>query len=468
MAPASNSISTGDALKDVCEAIWQIEDELDLFRQQVGGVYFWRIARWEACRVLAHQRDRHNGEPGQSEGLGASRIRHELAALRKRFGTPSWSAAGPVDTILVPFPRKQVRDGMVGDIHSQAVLDEPAFGKILVLERTDAQQHLPRSDRVFIADRDRDRAEAIARAVVSYPLLLGALAPIRRSLDDACQRHLGLSFPISLQNLALRTALFVENRRIFRRLLRATNAKRFIAAWQDQALFAAARDIGMESVELQHAAFSPYNPHYHFPRSGAVPYFADRFLAFAPYWLECVTLPSNTRASVLGSTNMAALRSAVTERQMRTVVIASQGPTYWPLFDCSFESAAKAEGWNFVFRPHPREDFEAYQTRLAARTAHPNFRLSAPDEDLYELIASADVQIGMASTALFEGMALGCRTIVFQSPVTPSMDAVVAAGDAVIASNSDGIVKGLDDAPAASRPLRYYAPPRPILEALGD
>jgi hypothetical protein len=460
------SIPPGGALKAVCEAIWEIEAELGLFERQVRGTYFWRLARWETCRVLA---ERIEGllAPGKPAPLpGPGRLGHEVAALKKRFASASWREAGPVDTVVVPFPRKHLRNGVPIDIHTQAVLDELAFGKVLVLERTDARLHIASSDRVFVTGRDRYRQEAVVRALAATPSYSAAAAPLVRELEAALQRRLGLAFPLSVESLALRTALFAANREIFRgRLLRA-RPNRFFAAWQDQAMFAAARDLGIETVEIQHAAISIYNPHYHFPAGGEAPYFADRFLVFAPYWMECVTLPANTRASVVGSTNMTDLRARAGARHARRLIAPSQGPTYWPLFDAVLECARQAPDWEFIFRPHPREKLDDYRSRLSSREAPANLRLSPPDEDLYDLIATAEVQVGLASTALFEGMSMGCRTIVFQSPIVAAMGSVLARGDAVLATNAAEILQGLDTAPAARAPEQYYAPPVPVLDAL--
>lgn len=465
MPTAPPSIPPSGALKAVCEAIWEIETELGLIERQVRGIYFWRLARWETCRVLAERIEGLLAPGKPAPPASPNRLGHEIAALKKRFACASWREAGAVDTVVVPFPRKHLRDGVPVDIHTQAVFDEPAFGKVLVLERTDARQHIASGERVFVTGRDRYRQEAVIHSLAATPAYAVAFIPVVRELDAAVQRRLGLPFPLSAESLALRTALFAANREIFRDRLLHARPKRFFAAWQDQAMFAAAHDLGIETVEIQHAAISIYNPHYHFP-GGVAPYFADRFLVFAPYWRECVSLPANTRASVVGSTNMAALRARAGARESRRLIVPSQGPTYWPLFDSVLAAARQAPDWEFIFRPHPRENFDDYRSRMSSQEAPDNLRLSPPDEDLYDLMTTAEVQVGLASTALFEGMTLGCRTIVFQSPIVASMEPVLARGDALLAANAADILQGLRTAPATRTPEQYYAPPVPVLDAL--
>jgi hypothetical protein len=464
MAAAPLSSSSSGRLKSVCEAIWQIEDKLGLLDDEVAGVFYWRLIRWEACRSLIRQ---SSASPGTAPRSLSYRIGHEIGALRRSLRFPNWTKAGPVDTVVVPFPRKHRRDGDTIDIHSDAVLGDPAFGAILALERTEADAVVSARPGLFVADRDRGRPEAAARALLSFPGLVGPLARAHAALDAASRRAFGVDFPISLNSLALRVALFHEYRAVSRRMLRATRAKRFIAAWNDQVMFAAAKDLGLQTVELQHAAFSRYNLHYHFPNRGPVPYFADHFLTFGQHWIDTVDLPVNTRAAVVGSGNIARLRAEPSIRQRRRVVAASQGPTYWPLFQSVLEAAALAPDWEFIFRPHPREDLADYRAQMARRQGKPgNLRLSEPGEDVYTLIRTAEVQIGVASTTLAEGLALGCRTIVFQAPGSEAMEAMVRANDAASASTPEEIVMRLRTTPEPSDVGRYYAAPISASELL--
>ena len=465
-APPTIPINGG--LKSICEAIWRIETDLDLFQRQVAGVYVWRLIRWEVSRAFAQRAGLAVGSPGSGPRPVSYRIRHELAALRQSLAHSAWSSAGSVETILVPFPRKHQRGGVKIDIHTEALLAEPAFRPILALERTEAQHHVQARPDVFIADRDRGRPEAVGRALLTFPAFLVPLKLLRTELEAAARREFGMDFPISLNSLALRVALFREHRAVSRRMLRATGAKRLVAAWHDQVMFAAAADLGMATVEIQHAAFSRYNLHYHFPYRGEIPYFASRFLAFGRYWIDHVELPANTRATVVGSSNIAALREVPVDRQPRRLVVTSQGPTYWPLLECTVETARITPDWEFIFRPHPREDVASYRDRIAnLGGAPPNLRLSDHAEDVYQLIKSADVQMGVASTTLFEGMSLGCRTIVFKAPGCEAMEEVLRVGDAVLAATPAEVFACLASAPTPHDLQRYYANPSNLSAALG-
>jgi len=69
------------------------------------------------------------------------------------------------------------------------------------------------------------------------------------------------------------------------------------------------------------------------------------------------------------------------------------------------------------------------------------------------------VQIGVYSTSLFEGMALGARTILVDLPGIESMTGVLEAGEASLARNGAEIAAALGVAPMVVDTSRYYAPP---------
>ena len=74
------------------------------------------------------------------------------------------------------------------------------------------------------------------------------------------------------------------------------------------------------------------------------------------------------------------------------------------------------------------------------------------------LLASASYQVGVATTALFEGMVLGCRTVVAQLPGHEYLLPVVERGDAVLADSPTALADLLPSAPVCPDSTTYYAP----------
>jgi len=64
----------------------------------------------------------------------------------------------------------------------------------------------------------------------------------------------------------------------------------------------------------------------------------------------------------------------------------------------------------------------------------------------------------VSTTALFEGMTLGCRTTVAELPGHEYLLPAIERGDAVLAPTADELIIGLPTAPLCQDSTAYYAP----------
>ena len=147
-------------------------------------------------------------------------------------------------------------------------------------------------------------------------------------------------------------------------------------------------------------------------------------------------------------------------KRPRQVVVISQSVLGQALVALVARAAALAPDYRFVFRPHPSElesDLHASLT-AAGLTLPANLSIGSDDLPLYRHLAEAPLQVGVFSTGLFEGMMLGCRTIVADLPGAEAMSAVIERGDALLAGTPEDLAAALPRAPIA-KPNDYYAEP---------
>jgi len=389
--------------------------------------------------------------------MTARRATALLAPLARDRRLAPGRVSGTFDTVLFHFARKHPRDGVLIDIFSNRVLDEPAIGRLLVVDNSLPFAH---KDGIVLCSRDYYMAQAVAGAAMRMPFLLPQVRALNRELDRCLQHEMGLHNPMSALHVATRLGVFLEGRRIARRLLAAAKPNRFMfvnSTWA-QPFCAAAIDLGVPAIELQHGVISPFHSPYHYPGRPVVPYAPDVFLTFGRFWSEAVDLPRNTRVSVIGSGDLQRYTPRAGAPKKRQVFVASQGTVAQQLVALTAEIAKRAPDWTFVYRAHPLQD------STQALPAFPsNVELAPPPTDPYERLLESDVQIGVYSTLLFEGMAFGARTIVLDLPGVEHMRPVIDRGDAVLARTAEEAVAYLQTAPKSGSTDRYYAPPVPSL-----
>jgi len=364
------------------------------------------------------------------------------------------------DSILVPFARKPA-PGRV-DEHSARLLIASDFGRFLILDNGDRQIKSPSQYPCTVRNWDLQRLHARASAAFTFPELLKDARRESAVLRHAIRQGFGQDVAPGALELAHRCAAFDHGLALSRAVLRNTAAKRIFIVGRNSTpeLLGAAAEAGVPSIELQHGVIAKFNPHYHYPGRPRVPYAPDWLLTFGPMWQQEINLPAQTRPSVIGFPNFPQSRAASSPKCLLVLSQWSIGPR---LIDAVRSVAKAAADWDIVFRPHPLENAMAYKKIFSDC---PNVRISN-DELLEVQFSGASVQLGVYSTALYEGMSAGLRTILLDLPGIEHMDTCLQRGDAVLSHRSEDVASLLATAPRAKDVAFYIEPAAAIAAALG-
>jgi hypothetical protein len=204
---------------------------------------------------------------------------------------------------------------------------------------------------------------------------------------------------------------------------------------------------------LQHGAISPFHLGYSYPGRPVVADQPDELWCFGSYWTEVADLPAGMVTAVAGAPFIEPLPDAGrAAKEPQRVVFLSQGTIGPRLFEFAAWLADARPEYEVVFRLHPSEHAADYSARSGVRIS------AGQGESTLALLASAGYQVGVATTALFEGMVLGCRTAVAQLPGHEYLLPVVNRGDAVLADSPAALADLLPSAPVCSDSSSYYAP----------
>jgi hypothetical protein len=460
---ANPGLPYAEPYRALWEHVWRMEQELNLFERRIGDTYYWPLIRDTLPSHLSQVLGIHAPPPNKLKFKRMKRA--AMAAMDIARGSAISQAKVPAsDTILVPFNRKQWRDGAVIDPLCHRLLEETGFGRFLVLDnRSDLGLYTAGPNRcVYNWDTIRLIGQLQGQRLAAK-FVEEAEAETARITNWIAQ-NVTTAFSTSPHKLALKCAQFETGRALSRDIFARSGARRLFIVARNIApeMVAAANDLGLQTAEIQHGLMNKFAPYYHYPRRPAVPYAPDFFLSFAPYWTEGIDLPRASKVVTIGADDIRARLGSIV-RKPRTAVILSQWVVDDILFEIATELACKRPGWNFIFRMHPLSNVSRYQNKLAQ--VPPNLSLSVPSDDVLAVLAGAEVQIGAYSTSLCEGMALGLRTIVAALPGSECMKNVIAHGDAVLAHDADEIANLLEIAPPAIDGSRYYAPAVPSIAA---
>lgn len=437
------------SISEVCQAFWTVEKYSDLLNWVVNGVHVWPLLRMsvfyavtQAVGLYDHPHPALKGPKTASSSAGRAMAEASLGrdamlvmATKKVNGSEPYSDA--------------VR-GALGD--RALLLDRPFNGELLSgavdfdqVVNEFREQYSVSESRILNLET-RQRAHEVRLALMrELAIDVGDLTPnlIRRVNDFTAVKR---GFHHHFEHHPIRH-LFLTN----------------AYGSTTRAVVQAARESGARTVELQHGFISQFHLGYSWPGSPIVPYGTDELWTFGAYWGDTTPLAGSVSVRVIGAPYVLALAEGAPPRNHRSVVFTSQGVIGRKLFSLALETARRRPDKDIIFRLHPNEELSAFE-RLLPKDKPDNFILSARTPNIFELLATAGVQVGAFSTTLFEGMALGTRTIVLDLPGAEYMTPVIRRRDVLFAKNIDELVARIDAAPLAQRPEDYYAPtPNPLL-----
>jgi hypothetical protein len=227
----------------------------------------------------------------------------------------------------------------------------------------------------------------------------------------------------------------------------------------NQLLNQTARSFGIGTAELQHGTLGAAHPGYNFAPGRKPNTFPDQLLLFGELWrdatpglpltaadtpaigyawLELQRKQLGARANTNGPRRLLFLSQRSIGRELSRVASA-------------LRSKLAIDDFTIVYRLHPSEG-------LGWQSAYPELAASgirvelAQDRSLYASQNDADVQIGVYSTALIEGIAFGLDTLIVELSGHEQLAMLIAAGIARTVRDADDVVTALatERAPAAA------------------
>ncbi|WP_254831556.1 hypothetical protein [Haloglomus salinum] len=479
-------------LAAVTDALLAVESDLDLLSRTADGCHYWTHVRFDVQQRLLELTGATDTAHGSGGLTTAGRARRVLRGLRPSRNP--WLASD-TDLLVWGHERRTEREGVWHDCYCDPLLDAfdgggsesggerswtyveaPHEGEHLTPAQTDGVRYLdPVLYGAGLADHLGDPADELPAS--ERTTLRTAEARLHSAVGTA---------PDLVAMVGRRLARRRLERPAFRALCRRVDPDlAVVVVWYTKPTFVeVCREEGIPVAELQHGVMSPYHLGYAYPDSdapgstGSPSVFPDYLCSWGERWADLCPLPLPAeRVLPVGYPGLERGRERYAEAPTEDrVTFISQGTAGVRLSRVACEVADRLESHPdvpaLVYKLHPSEHDRWRDRTPWLVDAHDAGRLRViadPSVDLYELFATSRAQVGVYSTALFEGLAFGCETLLVDLPGVAYMDRLVAAGAAEVlpdaAAVAEAIATGGDgdavdtDAPAtAFDPDAYFRP----------
>jgi hypothetical protein len=451
------------SLQQVHDAFLNLEEEAGLWELRAYGRRYWHNIRYDVWGAV----QRSLGLSGVKHGSWRSRPlstwitprpSHWADAVRRS----TWHDLEPADLLVFNHPRHVLDDGawrcaysdpLLANLpHSRWVIEQGFQGLHYLPNRTQGLKYIEWAKlRAYtkFALRDGWRGGRLAavdrREVVRWVQLLRAR--LGGGPDD--------EKALSLVRIAIRRIVALTE--LFERLLDDVQPRVVVHVvhynFRSMVMTPLAKARGIPVVEVQHGFIGPTHLAYNTAPGRQPEAFPDYLLLFGQLWREItpgLPLPEERTPSI----GFARLESMRTVQQSRPasapfeVLFVSQSAVGEALTRIAAELAERVDPARFriVVKLHPSEASGWRQRYPWLARAKVSVK-DAPTDDIYQQLARAQVQVGVYSTALFEGLAFGLPTAIMALPGHEDMRVLTSRGLATLVHDVEGLARYLESSP---------------------
>lgn len=434
----ATDLPPGRTVAALCDAIWEAEARFGLLDWEVNGVKPWQAYRFGIYKALATRLSLFEAGPGPTQpspraGLGFwSRILHGALTRSPFRGAPL------VDALVFESERSQAlesgrvcpyTDGLVADLQRDGkrveTIDPHADGRHgkepRPWRRFNDAMALESAFRFRLARWKPGTTDlaVVAEVETFFAATIVGVVRLGWILDPGVRR-------------------FLAARATCSRLLRKRQPSEIycVCAYGGQApLIAAAKALGIRVTEVQHGML--YSRHFGYrypvlPRAGRLEYFPDRFLAWILETNHVGVMPCEVGTIPFPSSDRLKRLRAGVVKEKDLMVVLSQPVVASRLAKALSDRRRALERFRLVIKLHPIELADA-RGRDAYQSLARSGNVSIDDgTDLHSLLARAEYQLGVYSSALYEGLELGCQTLLLPLPGIEHMAELIESNQAML------------------------------------
>ena len=451
-------------LQEVTEAFFNMERSLDLFEQRICTVHFWERIRlqlhWQILEKLGISGQAHT----RSERTAVNRSRSALRSLKNAFyKNPHFAPKS--DILFFGSPRRKLRnDGMWWDIYCDPIIDH-LDRSFVYFESAYLNGHLTPAKTDNIRYLDFPLYFAAVRRKFNPGGL--SLTGSKRQLLKDIQEQITARFdvPISLEEIVKRDLLIRKSVfPVYRALLKRVEPRlAFVVCSHGKETFIeACKSMEIPVVELQHGTVSSYHLGYSFPGlKRAKRTFPDYLFVFGDFWKMGVEYPiSKDRICSVGYPYLEdETKQYAGLAKKNQIVFISQGTVGEEMSKFAVQLSTMGDFlFEIIYKLHPGE-YARWQKEYPWLVGA---NIQVVDDDqipLYRLLAESKIQVGVDSTAIYEGLNFGLQTILLDLPGVQHMDHLVKENVARVVASPSELMQQIRETTAAEiQTERFFKP----------
>jgi hypothetical protein len=451
-------------ISDVIEFIEKLELIYNLYDKKINDIYFWKIIRYDIYMLIT----KGVGVLDESQPNDINNSLSIIEKLKKDFTLIKYNALKGSylkDILIFQSSRKTKVNGKDIDIYTHYLASE--------LETLSMVSYDLLESTFFGIDYHKQNTSKLALRTSLKSKLIRMFKVTRFNFGDIqllkeIKYEILREFNIDLDIFTLvKQAIekFKFDYKYYNKLVRKRKPKSIylVCSYGLEALISAAKSNGVEVIEIQHGTMSKFHIGYSFPSKAKVPYFPDKILLFGKYWSDATPLPlPNSKRILCGYPYLEKQIEKdknVVKNNKSNMIFLSQPTISNRLSKVAFDFAKNNEQYNVFYKLHPSE-FKVWKKNyefLVKGNDLQNFIvIDNNNKNLYELFTEVEIQVGVYSTAIFEGIAMGLRTILVDLPGIEYMEYLIEKEMVTKVNDADELALCIKEDPLLNYDKNYF------------
>ena len=440
------------SLKSVYEKFLKFEDEFSLFNAKINGVFFWERIRYDVfndivtkySEVKIPRRRRVERKKERKFVLFLRKVRNYLKVILEFRENPLLAKKKTI-LVLNSSKRKLKEDGKWWDIYTDHIINRMIYSSLSIERGYEFNFSVPAETKNLryctYIDLMVDLKKNLKLGDINFT---DEETIYLRKMSQYIKSRFKLSIDLVEKvnnNLALRKRILPY----YRRVLKKTQPQMMLVvrSYGKETFIEAAKERNIPVIEIQHCAISKYHVGYSFEGDRTKINFPDFIFTFGDYWNEAAAYPiEKERIFSIGFPELELSGSKHAKKKKKKQILFISQPGVGIHLSRLAADLSKVEGLGYkvIYKLHPSEVItwkEEYPLLL-------NTEVEVIDEeqfDIYELLAESEIQVGLNSTALYEGLYFGVKTMLFDYFGIDSMENLLKSKLAVKFIDLEDLIK---------------------------
>lgn len=430
-------------IKDIYQKILQIEDELNLFSYRIDGVYVWERIRSNVFLNILYEaglyEKRKTSKNLSSLNLYNKMKTYNVLLFDSIFHNPFF--INNVDVIFFGHSRrKMMNDGYYWDIYTDPIIPILGSYKTATIESYETLSHFkPAKTRNLYYTGAFQILSKINKYMSNYN---------KKNVFDFSswvEDRIKQDFSVAVDIYSLTSSVILSQKStypIFSKFFKKTTPKICftMASYGSEDIIIAAKELSIPVVELQHGTISRYDSRYSYEGNRIKQSFPNYLFSFGEYWRNSVDYPiPKENILSIGYPYFEKLYEKTKNNvKINQIVFISQWNIGARLLKFAVQTAKRLHGKaTIVYKTHPWEEINEYLIQAAGDNLLKVVSGQIPD--LYDLLSTSKWLVGVYSTAVYEGIALGCIPFIVNLPGVDHMEFLIQNGFAKLVNDPEKI-----------------------------